>query len=466
MAWDMRYSRRLRFVRSNPMDRAGNGKRSPAGPTLFRQIATRLAAFTLLFALLDVGIVVFTYSSQPESLAQELLTLEANKAERSTLLVPDQLAGPQGAEHWAARYVEPEAQAGMAASRSRAAAPAGVLMDWTRRESIRGGYRISGVRSVVQDGQQRWLFMQFEGDGIRPYMPVIANEIVQHVVLPLIPLSLLLLLFNIFAVRRVLRPLRRAEMEVDALDPGNALLRLSEAHEPREVNALVRAVNRALTRLDETMAILRSFTANAAHELRTPLSIMQLSLDKLPPSPLRDDLQADIQHMTRLVSQMLDLAQADAMAIEPQTPVDLADIGRDIVAALAPKVFEAQRDLRFKSIGDTRALGHAEAIYRIYRNLIDNALAHAPGDTPIEVTAGPGPQLSVRDYGPGIADEDLPQIFERFWRKDRRKTDGAGLGLGIVQRLAQAHGGAITVENAPGGGALFQVTFTSRSVVT
>ncbi len=440
------------------MDKAGNRRKGPRGPTLFRQIATRLAAFTLLFALLDVAIVVITYSSQPESLAQELLTLEASKAQSGATPSLDLLAGPPGAEHWSVRFIDPQALRGSASP----LAP-GTLMDWTRRERIPGGFRISGVRSVVHEGRQRWLFMQFEGDGIRPYVPVIVNEIVQHVVLPLIPLSLLLLIFNIVAVRRVLQPLRRAETEVDALDPENILLRLSEAPEPREVNTLVRAVNRALTRLDESMAILRGFTANAAHELRTPLSIMQLSLDRLPPSKLRDDLQADTEHMTRLVGQMLDLAQADALAVEPNVPVDLADIGREVVAAMAPKVFAVNRDLRFDAIGDTRVLGHAEAIYRIYRNLIDNALAHAPGETPIDVTAGPGPQLSVRDYGHGIADDDLPHIFERFWRKDRRKPEGAGLGLGIVQRLAQAHGGAITVENPPGGGALFRVTFAPTS---
>lgn len=436
------------------MDKAGNNKHGPTGSTLFRQIATRLAAFTLLFALLDVGIVISSYSSQPESLAQELLTLEAKKAEKGSLQEPDLLEGPPGAQHWSARYIEP-AQQGSGATQK----PAGELIDWTRRERVPEGYRISGVRSVVQDGQQRWLFMQFEGDGIRPYAPVIANEIIQHVALPLIPLSMLLLLFNIVAVRRVLQPLRRAEAEVDALDPDNILSRLSEASEPREVNTLVRAFNRALTRLDETMAILRGFTANAAHELRTPLSIMQLSLDKLPPSSLRDDLQADTRHMTRLVGQMLDLAQADAFAIDTDAVVDLADIGRAIVGGMAPKAFEAHRELRFEAIGDTKARGHAEAVYRIYRNLIDNALSHAPGQTPIEVSAGPGPQISVRDYGPGISDEDLPHIFERFWRKDRRKTDGAGLGLGIVQRLAQANGGVISVENMPGGGALFRVIF-------
>ncbi|MEO8375751.1 MAG: HAMP domain-containing sensor histidine kinase [Sphingomonas bacterium] len=427
---------------------------------MFRQIATRLVGFTLLFALLDVAIVVFTYSSQPESLAQELLTLEAGKAQSATALAPDFLAAPPGAEHWSARYIDQREDVAALPNTGLVSAP-GTLMDWTRRERVAGGYRISGVRSVVQDGRRRWLFMQFEGDGIRPYVPVIANEIVQHVALPLIPLSALLLLFNIVAVRRVLTPLKRAEAEVDALDPQNGLSRLSEVTEPREVNTLVRAVNRALTRLDESMAILRGFTANAAHELRTPLSIMQLSLDRLPPSEARDELQADTQHMTRLVGQMLDLAQADALAVEGRSLVDLAEIGREVVAAMAPKVFEAHRDLRFEAIGETSVLGHAEAIYRIYRNLIDNALAHAPGETPIDVTAGPGPQLSVRDYGHGIADEDLPHIFERFWRKDRRKTDGAGLGLGIVQRLAQAHGGAISVENAPAGGALFRVTFSA-----
>jgi signal transduction histidine kinase len=440
------------------MDSAGNNRLEHNGPTLFRQIATRLAAFTLLFAALDVGIVVLTYSSQPESLAQELLTLEATKAQAGTVLSPELLAGPPGAGRWSVRYVE---QGTPDFGPVGSASPDGssTLVDWTRRERILNGYRISGVRAIDRGDGRRWLVMQFEAYGIRPYVPVILNEIVQHVMLPLIPLSLLLWLFNIFAVRRVLQPLLRAENEVDALDPENIQLRLSEIPAPREVATLVRAFNRALTRLDESMASLRGFTANAAHELRTPLSIMQLSLDRLPPSRLRNDLQADTQHMTRLVGQMLDLAQADALAIEPNLLVDLADIGREVVAAMAPKVFEANRELRFESIGDSSALGHAEAIYRIYRNLIDNALAHAPGETPIDVTAGPGPQLSVRDYGQGIADQDLPHIFERFWRKDRRNSDGAGLGLSIVKRLVQAHGSTITVENAAGGGALFRVSF-------
>ncbi|WP_245995455.1 sensor histidine kinase [Sphingomonas olei] len=372
------------------------------------------------------------------------------------MLSPDLLTGPPGAESWSARYVEP------GSPELRRVGETGIdgastLVDWTRREQTPRGYRISGVRAIDRGEERRWLAMQFEGDGIRPYVPVIVNEIIQHVMLPLIPLSLLLLLFNVFAVRRVLQPLRHAEREVDALEPDNTLLRLSEPSEPREVNTLVSAVNRALGRLDAAMATLREFTANAAHELRTPLSIMQLSLDRLPAGKQRDELQADARHLTRLVEQMLDLAQADALALDGHVAIDIADIGRDVVAAMAPKVFAAQRDLRFESFGDTAAIGHPEAIFRIYRNLIDNALSHAPGVTPIDVSAGPGPQLTVRDYGPGIAEVDLPHVFDRFWRKDRRSSTGAGLGLGIVQRLTEAHGGTVSVENATGGGASFRV---------
>lgn len=126
------------------MDRAGASKAEPRGPTLFRQIASRLAAFTLLFALLDIAIVVVTYSSQPEALAQELLTLESSKAQSATALEPDLLAGPPGADHWTARYIDPQDELIAVPGRRRGITVApGLLMDWTQRERVVGGYRIS-----------------------------------------------------------------------------------------------------------------------------------------------------------------------------------------------------------------------------------------------------------------------------------------------------------------------------------
>lgn len=425
--------------------------RQGTGPSLFRQIAQRLVVFTLIFALLDVIIVVVTYARQPESLAQELLSLEADRV--ADLADPAKATPLVGTRNWSARLVSPSVENDS------------ILIDWTQREQIAGGYRISGIRALGDDDNPRWLLIRFDAIGVRPFLPVIRNELIEHVALPLIPLAGLLLLFNIISVRRTLAPLRRAETEVDSLDPENMSLRLTVPGEPREVDTLVRAVNRALARLEASVLTLRDFTANAAHELRTPLAIMQLSLERLPDTPVKEELQTDTDHMTRLVSQMLDLAQADALVVDDPVVVDLAAVGRAVVTQLAPKSFAAGRELKFTDHGGAVTKGHAEAVFRIYRNLVDNALAHAPGDTPIEVLAGPGPQIGVRDYGPGISAADKTQLFERFWRKDRSGSDGAGLGLGIVKRLVDAHGGSIAIETPDGGGALFRVRFPASAAI-
>lgn len=419
--------------------------RQGTGPSLFRQIARRLVVFTLIFALLDVVIVLVTYARKPESLAQELLGMEADRV--ADLADPAKATPLAGTRNWSARLVSPDVH-----DDSR-------LIDWTQREQIAGGYRISGIRALGRDDDRRWLLIRFDAIGVRPFLPVIRNELVEHVALPLVPLAGLLLLFNIISVRRTLAPLRRAEAEVDSLDPQDMSLRLTVPGEPREVDTLVRAVNRALARLEASVLTLRDFTANAAHELRTPLAIMQLSLERLPDTAVKAELQTDADHMTRLVSQMLDLAQADALVVDDPAVVDLAAVGRAVVTLLAPKGFATGRDLQFTDHGGAIIMGHAEALFRVYRNLVDNALAHAPGATPIEICAGPGPQICVRDHGPGIAAADQSRLFERFWRKDRSSGDGAGLGLGIVKRLVDAHGGSIAVEPADGGGTLFRVRF-------
>ncbi|MBC7520203.1 MAG: HAMP domain-containing histidine kinase [Sandarakinorhabdus sp.] len=423
--------------------------RQGAGPSLLRQITRRLVVFTLIFALLDVVIVLVTYARQPESLAQELLGLEAERV--ADLDDPAKAAPLAGTRNWSARLVSPNVDADA------------ILMDWTQREQIEGGYRISGIRALDDDESPRWLLIRFDAIGVRPFLPVIRNELVEHVALPLVPLAGLLLLFNIISVRRTLAPLRRAESEVDSLDPEDMSLRLTVPGEPREVDTLVRAVNRALARLEASVLTLRDFTANAAHELRTPLAIMQLSLERLPDTDIRTELQTDADHMIRLVGQMLDLAQADALVVDDPIFVDLAAVGRAVVTQLAPKSFAAGRELKFTDQGGAVIKGHAEAVFQIYRNLVDNALAHAPGETPIEVCAGPGPQICVRDYGPGVTPADKTHLFERFWRKDRSSSIGAGLGLGIVKRLVDAHGGSIAIETPDGGGALFRVQFPAAA---
>lgn len=441
------------------MNTLGTAKRREQPTSLLRQIVVPLALATLVFALLNLAMVIVTYSMQPYMLAEELLSYEAQQIADSYRHDLDSYPGPVGATHWSVRYLSADAKGMDSTAAAADTRPAGVLMDWTRREQLEQGVRMTGVRSIGTGEDQRWLFMRFETHGLRPYVPVIGGEIIQHAVLPLVPLVALLLLFNIVSVRRVLTPLRNAEKEIDRLDPNAMSERLSESNGPREVDALIRAVNRALGRLEAAMLILREFTANAAHELRTPLAIMHLSLQRLPDDPLRRELQEDMDQMSRLISQLLDLAQAEAVALEKLTVVNLSAVGRDVVASLAPKAFNENRELRFEDHGTALARGHREAISRIYRNLIDNALAHSGDGGPIDISAGPGPVISVRDYGRGIAEEDKDRLFDRFWRKHPHAGDNIGLGLGIVQRLVNALHGQIEVDNAPRGGARFVVRF-------
>ena len=134
-----------------------------------------------------------------------------------------------------------------------------------------------------------------------------------------------------------------------------------------------------------------------------------------------------------------------------------------VVAAMAPKVFAAQRDLRFESFGDTAAIGHPEAIFRIYRNLIDNAMKYGSRTEPVRVTVRPSDasyELTVADRGEGIAPEHLPHLTRRFYRTDpgrSRAAGGTGLGLAIVKHIVERHRGRLDIASELGSGTTITV---------
>ena len=429
-------------------------------PSLFRQITLRLAIFAFAFALLDVGIVVFTYLRQPQTLAQELLDLEVSHVDPNLLDELSARGDVSDGERWTYTLVQSlPVSAALAAERDQPR-----LIDWTKREQIPGGYLITGLRSVRRDGNEFWIRLQFEGRGLSPFAEVIGREIIQHVALPLVPLSILLLLFNALAVRSVLKPLAEAEQQAREMDPAKPGQQLTVSAAPREIAALVRALNGAFERLDKSVSTLKEFTGFAAHELRTPLSIMLLNAGKLPPGEVRQQLTDDIRSMSRLVAQLLELAQAEVFVPADRPVVDLAEIGKSVVSSLDEVALSSNQSLVFLDHGDSQAHAHSEAVYRIYRNLIENAIAHGPSDRPIEISAGPGPTIAVRDYGPGIAIEDRAKIFEKFWQGGTRSEGGAGLGLGIVKSLTDALDAKITLDCPDEGGAIFSVFFRPKAL--
>jgi signal transduction histidine kinase len=443
---------------------------APRRQSLFTQIAFRLTVLALAFALLDVAIVVPMYANDEQALAEDFIAQQADRVERQLALRPEhldvsvalaKLDKPVGVSAWRIEVFDPGrrliGEAGDLAGASKA--PSAGMLDWTQREANPQGTRIFGIQRLERTGGLRWIAITAQARGNRVYWPVIGQELIEHVALPLIPLTLLLLLFNVQVVGRLLKPLSLAAYQVDALDPGRMDARLTVPDASREVVALVGAVNRALDRLQQAIAQLKGFTADAAHELRTPLSVLRLRIEGLPESAGRARLALEVEAMTRLVNQMLDLAQADALQLTDAQDIDLAAVAAQVVGQIAPHAFAAGHDIRLSDLGGARLRGHPDALARALRNLIENAIRYARPDGPIEVTVGPGAQLSVRDHGPGIADKDLQRIFDRFWRKSRSADGGAGLGLGIVRSLIEAHGGVVTVRNAPGGGALFNCSF-------
>jgi signal transduction histidine kinase len=265
---------------------------------------------------------------------------------------------------------------------------------------------------------------------------------------------------SILTIRGTLKPLRDLSRQAEAIGPAATDVRLPGAHVPREVLPLVRAVNNALDRLEDGFRLQREFTADAAHELRTPLAVLTAHIDTLPDRATAAALRRDLDGMTHLVEQLLRIARVEALVVKPCDRANLADLARDVAVWLAPMAIRADRTIEVDAPDDEVAVhGQGDALFHAVRNLVDNALRHTPAGTAVTLTVlTDPPTLLVRDHGPGVPATLRETIFQRFWRGERQSS-GTGLGLAIVQRTMHAHGGSVAVEDAEGGGAQFRLTF-------
>ena len=225
---------------------------------------------------------------------------------------------------------------------------------------------------------------------------------------------------------------------------------------PTEIVPLVHAVNQALDRLEEGFRAQREFTADMAHELRTPLAIMRARIDSTEDVPLRRSLETDIVNMTRTVNQVLDIAELEAFVVDEGSRADLQEVCADAVAFMAPLAIGSAKSIALTGVEvPIWVHGHSEALFRAVRNLIENAIRHTPAGGAIEVDVARDGTVRVLDEGPGVPRAERETIFKRFWRRDRARPESRGLGLAIVTRVAAAHGGTVSVDDRPGGGAVF-----------
>jgi signal transduction histidine kinase len=274
------------------------------------------------------------------------------------------------------------------------------------------------------------------------------------------PFAALTLLLAVYRVRRSLRPLRAAADRALGIGPEAISVRLPETDVPAEALPLVTAVNRALDRLEQGFVVQRRFTANAAHELRTPLAIITARLDTLPGNGQLAALREEVARMNRLVEQLLCVARLDSLALDVTSAVDLRAIAAEVVGSMAHLALAAGKSIALT--GDERPVviaGNAPAIADALRNLIENALAHTPCQTEVIVEVAADGAVSVSDRGSGVPAEDRPRIFDRFWRGQGSAPGGAGLGLPIVGEIVKAHGASILVEDSAPHGARFTMRF-------
>ncbi len=277
----------------------------------------------------------------------------------------------------------------------------------------------------------------------------------------LVPLFVILVLVALVRMKRRLAPLLHASDMASHIGPQATQIRLPEESMPVEIRPLLAAVNSALSRLDHAFMGQKEFLENAAHELRTPLAVLRTRVETMLDPAARGLLIDDIAIITRTVTQLLRVAELEGIGSQIQEPVDLAVLARAVASYLGPVALANGKTVVVAGADYLPMTGNAEALGQAINNLVENGLSHTAPGTAVEITlmAQPGPTVQVRDHGPGVAPHERDVIFQRFWRSNRRNGSGAGLGLSIVSRAVHLHHGTVGVADAPGGGALFTITF-------
>ena len=267
----------------------------------------------------------------------------------------------------------------------------------------------------------------------------------------------LLLALDIWIIRRAFQPVVQASRIASAIDPKRADLRLPVKDLPRELMPLIVAVNQALDRLEKGMKLQKEFTADAAHELRTPLAVLRARIDSLPDQTRLDALKSDIDVMSHVVSQLLEIAELENPTLRIDDRVDLYAVSSDVVSMIAGVAIAQGKEVALTG-ESVLVRGNGAMIFRAIRNLVDNAIKHTERGSEVIVDVGPDGTVRVLDQGPGVPQADRALMVHRFWRA-RRDQDGAGLGLSIVSRIAELHGAKLGIADRDGGGAVFSLAF-------
>lgn len=273
------------------------------------------------------------------------------------------------------------------------------------------------------------------------------NIVLFGVPLLLIQGALIILLF-----KGALKPILQAAKDARQIKYDNLSYRLNENDVHSELLPLIQSVNNGLSRLEKSAEAQKFFIANAAHELRTPLSILKARIASIKDESKVVLLNRDLQNINRLISQMLDISRLDLAETAPKSEVSLNTVAQEACTDIGPLFIENGKELSLEQRIDNQIVfGNEDTLFRAVLNLLENALKHTPEKSPVRVIVDKK-RIIVRDYGDPIPDEYKIKIFERFEKAPQSsKTAGSGLGLAIVMKAAEINNGTISIITRDNG---------------
>jgi signal transduction histidine kinase len=453
-------------------NKAGNSATKGAkNSAIAHKIIKRLMITTLVGTAVAYGWLYVKATHVQSYLEQRALVQQAREISdfiaigedgAATLNLPPRLSEAYNSVKSSYRYAVRDEAGRIVAASGRGVGPLPLLIGNQRRsyEQNSGDTHIVGA-AIETTFDKRTFTTQVEqiAPRLQSINAAVFNEFVADGGWLIVVFLLVQLGISVFTVRRGLLPLEELSALAGRISPGSSSLRLPVSGVPREILPLVGAVNSALDRLDEGMQQQREFTANAAHQLRTPLTVLAANIDMMSDASVAAKLRYDVDLMSRIVTQLLLVARLENLNICIDDPVELNAMVREAAENLGPLAISSHKTLEVDEPSTPVFVrGNTHAVVAAVSNLIENALNHSPpgGAVTIRVTATPS--IEVLDCGPGVPAHMREKIFERFWRGETSK-EGAGLGLAIVRRIMRALRGDVSVADAPGGGAKFSLDF-------
>jgi two-component system sensor histidine kinase QseC len=266
---------------------------------------------------------------------------------------------------------------------------------------------------------------------------------------------------SVIAIKLIVKPSSLLTQQIKHIKPEDLHKRIDVENIPSELLPIANAMNDALDRVEGSFEQQKRFIADAAHELRTPLTILLNRLElKTPSSTIKNELVNDIQFISRIVEQLLDLSRAQNMNIAQVSTFKLSYVVKNVCSHIAPIAIDKNHDLELVVENENSTVDVDEGeLTVIVKNLLENAIKHTSAGGKIKVTVS-NKLITVEDSGNGIPEVFHQQIFERFWRENQSDRKGSGLGLAITKELVSHYNASIRVSNdSTFGGAKFAVEF-------